>query len=260
MTPGQLVQAVSLATGVSEETVVQHDRNLAVAGLRTRGGRGRSAPAVIAIDAARLLVAILGSMRNKDSEATVKAFEQTAYEAPTSLEELQARLRNENAVLLGREPTMLPNFTRTFDPVIDRLPQDHNFIEGVAAFIEEASGPIGDRAECRERFANIFIGCESSPFLRGSIRSKRVTARYTPKESAEKKTRGAEASELGKYAGIYGVFQERRVPGSTIILLGRAFRDDGLNFKSTQDTLREFWPRPKNAPESLKVKAKGMSR
>jgi hypothetical protein len=155
---------------------------------------------------------------------------------------------------------MLPNFTRTFDPVIDRLPQDHNFIEGVAAFIEEASRPIGDRAQYLERFANIFIGCESCPFLCGSISRKGDVARYTPKEGVDEKPRGAEASELGKYAGIYGVFQERSVPGSAIILLGRAFREDGLNFKSTQDTLREFWSRPKKTPDSLKVKAEGKSR
>jgi hypothetical protein len=258
MTPGQLVQAVSLAMHVPEETIVQHDRNLAIGGLRTMGGRGRSAPTVTPIDAARLLVATLGSMRNKDSVATVKAFEQTTYELPASLEELTARLRNENAVLLGREPAMLPTFTRTFDPVIDGLPPDHNFIEGVAALIEEASGPVGDRAEYRERFANIFIRCESSPFLRGSIGSKRVVARYRPKEGADKKAGGAETSELGKYAAIYGVFQERRAPGSAMILLGRAFREDGLNFKSTQDTLREFWSGPKNVRENSKVKARGI--
>ena len=60
MTPGELVKAISIALDVPEETVVQHDRNLAVAGLRTTGARGRNAPHVTYLDAARVIVAMLG--------------------------------------------------------------------------------------------------------------------------------------------------------------------------------------------------------
>ena len=66
MTPGQLVKAVSIALDVPEETVVQHDRNLVVAGLRTTGARGINAPPVTYQDAARLFVATLASIRTKD--------------------------------------------------------------------------------------------------------------------------------------------------------------------------------------------------
>jgi len=41
-TPGELVRTVAEALGIAEATVVQYDRNLVAAGLRTKGGRGRS--------------------------------------------------------------------------------------------------------------------------------------------------------------------------------------------------------------------------
>ena len=75
MTPGQLVQAMSIALNTPLETVTQHDRNLAVAGLRTTGARGRNAPHVTTLDAARLLAAILGSIRTMDSVVTVEGLE-----------------------------------------------------------------------------------------------------------------------------------------------------------------------------------------
>src|SRR5215510_6378080 len=80
MTAGQCVKAISIALEVPEETVVQHDRNLVVAGLRTKGGRGRSAPEVTPLDAARLLAATLGSIRAKDSVETVEAFERAQFD------------------------------------------------------------------------------------------------------------------------------------------------------------------------------------
>ena len=75
MTPGQLVKAMSIALNTPLETVTQHDRNLAIAGLRTTGARGRNAPHVTTLDAARLLAAILGSIRTMDSVVTVEGLE-----------------------------------------------------------------------------------------------------------------------------------------------------------------------------------------
>jgi hypothetical protein len=39
-TPGKLVRAVADMLGAPEATVIQHDRNLVAAGLRSKGGRG----------------------------------------------------------------------------------------------------------------------------------------------------------------------------------------------------------------------------
>lgn len=76
-TPGELVKVIAAATGEDEATVAQHDRNLVVAGLRTKGGRGRSAAKVTARDAALLLTAVLGSHRVKDSVETVQRYIET---------------------------------------------------------------------------------------------------------------------------------------------------------------------------------------
>ena len=40
--PGDLVKVIAATTGEDEATITQHDRNLLIAGLRTKGGRGRS--------------------------------------------------------------------------------------------------------------------------------------------------------------------------------------------------------------------------
>lgn len=73
-TPKELVAKVAELTGVPEGTVVQHDRNLSVAGLRTMGGRGRAAAQVTYQDAANLLIAVAGSRNVKDSVKTVQEY------------------------------------------------------------------------------------------------------------------------------------------------------------------------------------------
>lgn len=56
-TPKELVIKISEITGVSEETLTVYDRNLSIAGLRSKNGRGRSAAKITAQDAAHLLIA-----------------------------------------------------------------------------------------------------------------------------------------------------------------------------------------------------------
>ena len=60
-TPGELVRIVAEALDEPEPTVIQHDRNLFAAGLRTRGGRGLSAAQTTLRDAANLTIAVLGT-------------------------------------------------------------------------------------------------------------------------------------------------------------------------------------------------------
>src|SRR5690606_10667084 len=73
-TPKELVAKIAAMTGVPEGTVIQHDRNLSVAGLRTVGGRGRAAATVTYQDAANLLIAVAGSRNVKDSVKTVQEY------------------------------------------------------------------------------------------------------------------------------------------------------------------------------------------
>lgn len=119
MTPNQLVEAVAVCTGLPQETVVQHDRNLLIAGLRTKGGRGPSAARVTYKDAARLLVATLGSMRVKDSADTVRQHETTAMDA--------SRCNFDRIEMLKKIPPL-----RNLDPC-------HSFIDMVAALIEASA-------------------------------------------------------------------------------------------------------------------------
>ena len=60
-TPGQLVEAMALSLGIPVATVIQFDRQLAENGLRSKSGRGTSAAAVTARDAANLLIAVAAS-------------------------------------------------------------------------------------------------------------------------------------------------------------------------------------------------------
>jgi hypothetical protein len=73
-TSGQLVEAVSRATGFAEETVVVHMRNLREAGHIAIGGRGPSAAKMTARDAAKLLIAIGSSNYVKESAGALASF------------------------------------------------------------------------------------------------------------------------------------------------------------------------------------------
>jgi len=77
--PGELVRKLSELLGIAERTIVLHDRNLVVAGLRSKGGRGTSAARMTARDAAHLLVAVLGSSHVKNSAETVRRYKETRF-------------------------------------------------------------------------------------------------------------------------------------------------------------------------------------
>lgn len=70
----QLIEAVADALGVDVATVVTHDRNLVAAGMRSKGGRGKSAAKMTATDAANLLIAVVGSEQVRGSVETVQRF------------------------------------------------------------------------------------------------------------------------------------------------------------------------------------------
>jgi hypothetical protein len=127
-TPGQLIKVVAEATGVPEPTVFQHDRNLVVAGLRTKGGRGTSAAKVTVRDATHLLTAVLGSEQVKDSVATVQRYADTAME--------------DSAYSLNHREQAQPR-TNPFRPLkvqaLDRLPAMHGFFDLLDALLTMAA-------------------------------------------------------------------------------------------------------------------------
>lgn len=73
-TPRELVRTVAKSTGVPENTVIQHDRNLMTAGLRSAGQRGRGESKVTYTDAVNLLIAVTAARNVKDSVAVVNAY------------------------------------------------------------------------------------------------------------------------------------------------------------------------------------------
>jgi hypothetical protein len=231
MTPGQLVKAVAIAMDVPEETVVQHDRNLAVAGLRTTGARGRNAPDVTPLDAARLFIAVLASVRTKDSVDTVRAFGKTKFEPPKSEAELFAGLIDGPL-----------NTDKYFDPAIMALPIDHNAIDAIAALISDASLPITDLQEHLKRFA-LVINCEP-PLIEAKISHLNHVgssrAAYRKPETASVESNYVETTPHERYARYYGIFQRRDIYGAAIMLLGKAFRDNGLPFKTTDHAMDDL--------------------
>lgn len=249
MTPGQLVKAVSIALDVPEETVVQHDRNLVVAGLRTTGARGRNAPAVSPLDAARLFVAVLGSVRAKDSVSTVRAFEEKIYNpvpglTDEKLTEMAAEFREqgnfvgEKAALAIRDEKPRKEF---LDQAIHGLHERHNFVEAIASLISAASVPA-DLDQYLQRFAELIVDCQSyrdSVAHIGKIGST-GGVRYEPKPRNRLiKPPGPpdEEPRHKRYARHYGISWRRTAYGSAIMLLGKAFQDEGLPFGTTRDAI-----------------------
>lgn len=73
-TIGELVDIVSRALELSREGVAGHMRLLRENGMLTMKGRGRGAATMTSLDAAKLLIAVAGSLATKDSVETVQSF------------------------------------------------------------------------------------------------------------------------------------------------------------------------------------------
>jgi hypothetical protein len=119
--PGQLVCKVSELLGISEATIVQHDRNLVVAGLRSKSGRGPSAARMTARDAAHLLVAVLGSHHLKDSVRSVRGYRETRL-----------------------SEYMSTGYQHSSIAALTSLPPDHSYVDAVEALVAAAAdGSLG---------------------------------------------------------------------------------------------------------------------
>ena len=83
-TPAQLVQTISSLTGVPLATIVEADRKLMRADLRTKGGRGLSVVQVTPQDAARILTVVLASPRGNESVEAVERYARTKLDTAQS--------------------------------------------------------------------------------------------------------------------------------------------------------------------------------
>jgi hypothetical protein len=117
--PGELVNVIADALGLAAATVTQYDRVLAEHGLRSKSGRGTSAAKITAIDAANLLIAILGS---PISGASIK----DAARICKLYRALPVRLWQKD-------------FSRLGFPSLSKLPRQHCLLEGLSTLIAGAA-------------------------------------------------------------------------------------------------------------------------
>jgi hypothetical protein len=87
-TPAQLMETISIATGVPLATVVDIDRKLAKVGLRNKGGRGFSAARMTPKDAAHLLIAMLAAPQSNEAALAVERYADTSVDKKRSDEGL----------------------------------------------------------------------------------------------------------------------------------------------------------------------------
>jgi hypothetical protein len=116
--PAELMQTVSTAAGVSLTTVVDLDRRLVKAELRTKGGRGFNAACMTPLDAARLLTAVLASPQANEAAEAVERYIDTRVDKQRSSEKVFA------VAEIGE---------------LTALPVRHSFVDGLAALIASAS-------------------------------------------------------------------------------------------------------------------------
>jgi len=164
--PGELVRKFSELLGIAEPTIVLHDRNLVVAGLRSKSGRGNSAARMTARDAAHLLVAVLGSSHVKDSAETVRRYRETRFHKSGSGgydDSTIAALRN--------------------------LPPDHSFVDAIEALIAAAA------AGSLELYINV---SEIEGQKIGYEAIVEITVQ-TPGQLGDISIRGGDASGHGRY-------------------------------------------------------------
>ena len=117
-TPAQLLNAIASATGVPLPTLVDIDRKLVKGELRTKGGRGLSAAHMTALDAARLLTAILASPQANTSVEAVERYGQTHPDKTRSSDTSFGAVKLDD--LAG-------------------LPARHSFVDALEALIDSAS-------------------------------------------------------------------------------------------------------------------------
>lgn len=115
-TPNQLVKTVSGLLGVPEATVIQIDRVLADAGLRTKGGRGLHSATMGPKDAANLLMAVAGNTSVASAQRTCNTYSSLPF---------KPRFANEDG-------------SWTLEPLRSLAPQ-HTFGEALTALIAAAT-------------------------------------------------------------------------------------------------------------------------
>jgi hypothetical protein len=210
-TPAELVNAISETTGVPLPTVVDIDRKLVKGKLRTKGGRGFSAAQMTALDAARLLTAMLGSPQANTSVEAVERYDNTRIDKARSSDKLFGAARLDD---------------------LAALPARHSFVDALAALISSASAGslaklIADSTDGWVPHIEVFAFSRAT---RGNIRiaglpkAQTANIEYIP-SPADARTVRAKPSSRGRDAHtnlITGdLEQSRRITERTILPIAK---------------------------------------
>lgn len=157
-TPGDLVKAVASALGVPETTVIQYDRHLAEAGMRSKSGRGKSAARVTPRDASNLVIAIAASPVSgpsvKEASNTCKTYASLTFRAEDSVQ----------------------RFSKLGLPALDQLPPTHTLGDAISSLIasaaagEEIGITDGPQGLPKRALSIAFFGPQPSAEINGRLR------------------------------------------------------------------------------------------
>jgi hypothetical protein len=207
-TPAELVQTVSSTTGVPLPTVVDIDRKLVKAKLRTKHGRGLHAARMTPLDAARLLTAVLGSPQANAAADAVERYAQTFPDRARSSDKLFATAKlNDLAALTAR----------------------HSFVEALAALlVSAATGSLATMIAASEKgwtpSIEVFAFTRAT---RGRIRiaglSNGLTAsiEYLPAPASTKNPKHRRDRTALAGESIGDLEQSRRITELTILPIAR---------------------------------------
>lgn len=213
-TPGELVEVMAGVVGVPAATVVVHDRNLVSEGLRSKGGRGRSAAQVTERDAAHLLTALLASEQVRDSVHSVHRYGKTRPVRRTSWAD---------------------GYKRSGIKPLAQLPADHSFVDALEALITAAAFGLLPKEAVIE-VAALSPGTIGDLRISGLGEKPTVHMRYADpspwdgkKDPSPRKVAAWEA-KMKKQQPLSDLEQYRRVSARTIMRLGETLaHNDGGN-------------------------------
>jgi hypothetical protein len=251
MTPGQLVKAISVALDIPQETIAAHDRALQLGGMRTTGGRGLSAAQVTSLDAARLMTATLAAPRIKDSVSTVQS-----YEHARRVPRFVSKRSQETGQLTKREQERQDLENIFADLSFIRLPDGHSFVEALESIITDAVYSLRTTGfeDLKKRFAVLSITCErpgTCATIDRFTRHLRFEYRFRRRlhkrdlEAMSEAVRGSkpkpDLADIMMSFGNGGVRQQSTIYGAAIMLLAKAFHENGLDrFDSPEQAIRHW--------------------
>jgi hypothetical protein len=203
-TPSQVMQVLSEATGMPLATIVDMDRRLVKAGLRTKGGRGFNVAQVTPLDAARLLTAILGSSQANLAAEAIERYAQTRVDKVRSSE--------------GR-------FGATELDDLAALSARHGFVAALAALIESAAtGALAKLISAKRATPHIEVfaftrGTRGRIRISGLPNGKVASVEYVP----------TEASRVSRNDVRGDLEQSRRVTEQTIVPIARLLAKESVD-------------------------------